>query len=53
MATMGELLFYVSTQQDNQEGVTAQQVVERWGINPTTITAVTRYAAARWNNTCK
>lgn len=26
MATLGELLFYVATQQDAQEGVTAAQV---------------------------
>lgn len=55
MATLGELLFYVATQQQPEavqaagQHMTAEQaaahaaaVADRWGINSATITAVTR-----------
>uniref|UniRef100_A0A7S0S6G9 Protein kinase domain-containing protein n=1 Tax=Chlamydomonas leiostraca TaxID=1034604 RepID=A0A7S0S6G9_9CHLO len=43
MATLGELLFYIATQQqDAQSGVTAQEVSDCWSINSATISAVTR-----------
>lgn len=43
MATLGELLFYVATQQqDVQSGTTAQEVSDCWSINSATISAVTR-----------
>jgi len=46
MATLGELLFYVATQQqDVQSGTTAQEVSDCWSINSSTISAVTRWGA--------
>lgn len=43
MATLGELLFYIATQQqDAQSGLTAQEVSDCWSINSSTISAVTR-----------
>uniref|UniRef100_A0A7S3R0S0 Protein kinase domain-containing protein n=2 Tax=Dunaliella TaxID=3044 RepID=A0A7S3R0S0_DUNTE len=43
MATLGELLFYVATQQqDVQSGTTAQEVSDCWSITSSTISAVTR-----------
>jgi hypothetical protein len=47
MATLGELLFYVATQQqDVQSGTTAQEVSDCWSINSSTISAVTRWVPA-------
>ncbi|KAJ9520906.1 hypothetical protein QJQ45_014112 [Haematococcus lacustris] len=43
MATLGELLFYIATQQqDAQNGATAQEVSESWSINGGTVAAVAR-----------
>lgn len=43
MATLGELLFYIATQQqDAQNGATAQEVSDCWNINRDTINAVTK-----------
>jgi hypothetical protein len=43
MATLGELLFYVATQQEGGEGaMTSQQAADAWGINTTAIAAVAK-----------
>lgn len=44
MATLGELLFYIATQQqDAANGQTAQEVSDCWNINSATISAVVRW----------
>mmetsp|Transcript_37117 Transcript_37117/g.82576 ORF Transcript_37117/g.82576 Transcript_37117/m.82576 type:complete len:1288 (+) Transcript_37117:271-4134(+) len=46
MATLGELLFYIATQQQDNQGTagaaTAQEVSDAWSITSSTISAVTR-----------
>jgi hypothetical protein len=44
MATLGELLFYIATQQQDAAagGQTAQEASDSWSINNGTIAAVTR-----------
>ena len=44
MATLGELLFYIVTQQqDQQSSTTPGEAAESWSINSNTISAVARY----------
>ena len=43
MATLGELLFYIATtQQDVPGGGTVQEAADLWGLNTGTITSVVR-----------
>lgn len=40
MSTLGELLFYVATQQQDSGGCSVDDASQAWGITPDTITAV-------------
>ena len=43
MATLGELLFYIATtQQDVPGGSTVQEAAEMWGFSSSTVTSVVR-----------
>lgn len=42
MATLGELLFYIATQQQDSGAASVQDTSSTWGITTATIAAVTR-----------
>jgi serine/threonine-protein kinase ULK4 len=53
MATLGELLFYIATQQQDSGVCSVQDASQQWGITATTITAVGRLLKPGEDETCQ
>lgn len=53
MATLGELLFYVATQQQDSGAATVADASEAWGINQDTIGAVARLLRPSEDEVCQ
>jgi hypothetical protein len=53
MATLGELLFYVATQQQDSGAATVADASEAWGINQDTIAAVARLLRPSEDEVCQ
>lgn len=53
MATLGELLFYVATQQQDSGSASVADTSEAWGITCDTISAVTRLLGPSEDEVCQ
>jgi serine/threonine-protein kinase ULK4 len=53
MATLGELLFYIATQQQDSGSVSVSEASAAWGVKPDTITAVSRLLQPEEDEVCQ
>jgi hypothetical protein len=53
MATLGELLFYIATQQQDSGSASVQDTSSAWGITPATIAAVVRLLKPGEDEVCQ
>ena len=53
MATLGELLFYIATQQQDSGSASVQDTSSAWGITPATVAAVVRLLKPGEDEVCQ